>query len=54
MLKNFVTVALALVLLSSISEARKKKQPDVQKFSGVVQNCHDGDTCRVLVDGKIG
>lgn len=50
MLKYFI--ALSLLLSFSNSEARKKKPSQIQNFSGTVEKCHDGDTCRVLVDGK--
>lgn len=45
---------LALIISLSVfdAEARKKKTPVVQKLSGVVQSCHDGDTCRVKLDNE--
>lgn len=49
---SLMTLLLILGLLSPTAEARKKKKPQIQKLSGVVQKCHDGDTCRVLVKDK--
>lgn len=37
---------------SSAAFARSKKKSQVQIFRGLVQSCHDGDTCRVLVNNK--
>jgi len=45
----FLSVSLAL---APNAFARKKKSQDIHKFSGVVQKCHDGDTCRVMVKNK--
>lgn len=46
-------LSLVCVLALSLStEARKKKVPTVTKMSGVVERCHDGDTCHVMVAGK--
>ncbi len=50
MVKYFLI--LTLVLSFSTSFAKKKKHASVQNLSGVVESCHDGDTCRVLVNGK--
>lgn len=44
---------LVFVLAFSLSaEAKKKKTAAITKMSGVVERCHDGDTCHVLVSGK--
>jgi len=54
MLKIAVPLLLSMSLMTSTAaEARKKKKVTVQKLTGVVQKCHDGDTCRVLVNNKI-
>ncbi|WP_413287737.1 thermonuclease family protein [Bdellovibrio sp. HCB337] len=45
-------ILFTLTLSSINAEARKKKKPQVQKLIGTVQKCHDGDTCRVIVDNK--
>jgi micrococcal nuclease len=45
----FLVTSLAL---SPHAFAKKKKSNQVFKLSGVVEKCHDGDTCRVLVKGK--
>jgi endonuclease YncB( thermonuclease family) len=37
---------------SSVSLAKSKKKNQIQNFRGFVQSCHDGDTCRVLVNNK--
>lgn len=47
-----LALILTLSVVSSPAQARKKKKPQTQKLSGVVQKCHDGDTCRVIVNGK--
>lgn len=44
-------LTLALILALSPAEARKKKT--VVKLNGIVQQCHDGDTCRIRVGDKI-
>ena len=51
---KFSTLILAgIIVLSPTAFAKKKKKPEeVHKYSGVVQKCHDGDTCRVTVDNK--
>lgn len=51
LLNGFVVFSV-LTSLSFPAEARKKKPLTVQNLSGVVQSCHDGDTCRVLVEGR--
>lgn len=47
-----LSLLLILTFLAGPAEARKKKKQQVQKMSGIVQSCHDGDTCRVLVNDK--
>ncbi|WP_413559168.1 thermonuclease family protein [Bdellovibrio sp. HCB209] len=51
---KLTSLVLAAILSLSINsaEARKKKN-QIQKISGVVEKCHDGDTCRVKVGNKI-
>ena len=45
---------LAIAIFLSNSEAfAKSRKSSVQRLQGVVQACHDGDTCRVMVAGKI-
>ncbi len=49
----FRVLPLVFVLVFSLSaDAKKKKTAVVTKMSGVVEKCHDGDTCHVLVSGK--
>lgn len=43
---------LAVLLCFSVAEARKKKPEIITEYTAVVDRCHDGDTCRVDVDGK--
>ncbi|MGZ3745027.1 MAG: thermonuclease family protein [Pseudobdellovibrionaceae bacterium] len=38
--------------LSPMALARAKKKNQIQNLRGLVQRCHDGDTCRVLVNNK--
>lgn len=46
-------ILFSLTLMTNSAEAsKKKKKPQVQKFSGTVQKCHDGDTCRVIAGSK--
>lgn len=55
MLKRILLASLtsiSMTFYSPAAEAGKKKKVTVQKISGVVQKCHDGDTCRVLVNNK--
>jgi len=52
MLKPLLTLALLLSLGTSGAEAAKRKKNKIQKLTGTVQSCHDGDTCRVLVKNK--
>ncbi|WP_413583010.1 thermonuclease family protein [Bdellovibrio sp. HCB288] len=47
-----VFLATALIF-SPLADAKKSKKNKVQFLSGVVEKCHDGDTCRVKVGGKI-
>lgn len=42
---------LSIFLLVFGAEAKRKKEKPIQHLRGVVERCHDGDTCRVLVDG---
>lgn len=51
---KFVSLLIAAVLCfgSTTSFAKKKKKSQVHSLQGVVQKCHDGDTCRVLVGNK--
>jgi endonuclease YncB( thermonuclease family) len=51
---KMTSLILAAVLSFSVhsAEAKKKKQI-IQHLTGVVQKCHDGDTCRVMVGNKI-
>ncbi len=51
---KFTSLILAAILSLSVltAEAKKKKQ-QIQHLSGVVEKCHDGDTCRVKVGNKI-
>ncbi|WP_168196497.1 thermonuclease family protein [Bdellovibrio sp. NC01] len=43
----------ALIALSANSAfARKKKATTIFKYSGVVERCHDGDTCRVITSSN--
>lgn len=48
-----LSLILALSFLATPAHARKKKKSPVQKISGVVQKCHDGDTCRVIANDKV-
>lgn len=41
------------LFFSSGAIASKKNKNQIQKLSGVVEKCHDGDTCRVAVNDKI-
>lgn len=51
---RITSLVLALILSVSFNSAQaKKKKQQVQKLSGVVQKCHDGDTCRILVGNKV-
>lgn len=45
------TIFLFLFLISYAADARKKKTQSI-KLQGVVEKCHDGDTCRVQALGK--
>jgi len=47
-----LTLTLALSVIATPAHARKKKKTQIQKISGVVQKCHDGDTCRVIANDK--
>lgn len=49
---SFIPILVVLTLATNNADARKKKKPQLQKFSGVVQKCHDGDTCRIVVNNK--
>lgn len=40
------------LLICSFAEARKSKPSIVTTLTGVVEACHDGDTCRVRANGK--
>jgi micrococcal nuclease len=51
MKKTMACLLTLLLCLSSSAEARRKKTE--VHLSGVVQQCHDGDTCRVMIDRKI-
>lgn len=55
MLKSLflLPVLLTIGLNTTPAEARKKKKKEIQKISGVIQKCHDGDTCRLIVNKKI-
>jgi micrococcal nuclease len=44
---------LSFVLFSSHGLAKKNKANEIKKLSGVVQSCHDGDTCRVKVKDQV-
>ncbi|UYL10585.1 thermonuclease family protein [Bdellovibrio sp. SKB1291214] len=52
---RFTSLILAVALSFSVfsAEAKKRKQNKTQFLSGVVEKCHDGDTCRVKVGNKI-
>lgn len=51
---KFASLFIAAVLCfgSTTSFAKKNKKSQVHNLQGVVQKCHDGDTCRVLVGNK--
>ena len=47
-----LSLMLSLTLSSLSSEARKKSQPTITEYEGIVESCYDGDTCRVRIDQK--
>lgn len=51
MAKHFILFA--LIVLSFQVFAGRKKHSRASTLQGVVQSCHDGDTCRVVVDGQV-
>ncbi|WP_413585810.1 thermonuclease family protein [Bdellovibrio sp. HCB274] len=52
-MKCLSLLLVAIISLSLNTAEAKKKKKQVQFLTGVVQKCHDGDTCRVNVNGKI-
>lgn len=53
MTKLNLAAIIILIGLASSSAWAKKKAPQIESFSGIIQSCYDGDTCRIEVSGKI-
>jgi len=49
----FLSLIILATLISTGVEARTKKSPQITRLSGVIEKCHDGDTCRVAVNEKV-
>lgn len=50
-MKQFIFFAALLLIFNDLTYA-KSKAKNVEKLSGVVESCHDGDTCRISVKNR--